>query len=122
MPYMKIDGEDITRHIEMGGVSMSENDLDSPGAGRTLDGKMHRDKTAEKKKAEIKCVPIKKQDLTKIMKVLRNQYFVCETDLFGDAGDVALEMYNSTRKYIATVIDIEGIVWYTGVSFNIIER
>ena len=122
MPYMKLNGRDITKYIEMNGFSLSENDLDSPRSGRTLSGLMHRGKVADKLKAEIKLVPVKKEIIDWMMPILRNQYFSCETDLFAGMGDLHLTMYNSTRKYGVAVIDIEGKVWYTGVSFNIIQR
>lgn len=121
MPYMRLNGRDITRYIAAEGFNLSENDLDSPKSGRTLSGLMHRGKVAEKMKAEIKFVPVRKEVVDWVMPIIRNQYFTCETDLFA-GGRMILEMYNSTRKYGVAVIDIDGEVWYTGVSFNIIQR
>jgi len=121
MPYMRLNGRDITKYIEMGGFNLSENDLDSPKSGRTLDALMHRGKVAEKLKAEIKFVPVKKEVVDWVMPILRNQYFTCETDMFA-GGRMTLAMYNSTRKYGVAVIDTDGALWYTGVSFNIIQR
>lgn len=121
MPYMRINGRDITRYILADGFSLSENDLDSPKSGRTLDSTMHRGKVAEKKRADVKLVPVKREVLKWIMPLLRNQYFTCETDLFPD-GPLTLQMYNSTRKYGVSVIDTMGNVWYKDTSFNIIQR
>lgn len=121
MPYMRLNGRDITKYIEMGGFNLSENDLDSPKSGRTLDALMHIGKVAEKLKAEIKFVPVKKEVVDWVMPILRNQYFTCETDMFA-GGRMTLAMYNSTRKYGVAVIDTDGALWYTGVSFNIIQR
>lgn len=122
MPYMKINGRDITRYIKMDGFKESENDLDSSKAGRAQNALMYRGKIAEKKRADITCVPIKKEVLDWIIPLLRKQYFTCETDLFAGSSRLALEMYNSTRKYDVAVIDVFGDVWYTNVSFNIVER
>ena len=122
MPYMRLNGRDITRYIMADGCNLSENDLDSPKSGRPLSGLMHRGKVAEKLKAEIKLVPVKKEVIDWIMPILRNQYFSCETDLFAGYGRVTLEMYNSTRKYGVAIIDIDGQIWYSGASFNIIQR
>lgn len=121
MPYMRLNGRDITRYIAAEGFNLSENDLDSPKSGRVLSGLMQRGKVAEKMKAEIKFVPVKKEVVDWVIPIIRNQYFTCETDLFA-GGRMVLEMYNSTRKYGVAVIDIDGEVWYTGVSFNIIQR
>lgn len=122
MPYLKINGVDFTHYIAQGGFNLSENDLDSPKAGRTLDAIMHRGKVAEKKRADIKLVPVKKQIMDQIMPLLRNQYFTCETDLFPGDGRISMEMYCSTRKYGIPIIDTSGVTWYTDGSFNIIQR
>lgn len=122
MPYMRLNGRDITKYIAADGFTLSENDLDSPKSGRTLDGMMQRGKTAEKKKAEIKLVPVKKEVIDWLMPIIRNQYFTCNTDMFAGRGGETLEMYNSTRKYGMAIIDTDGDMWYTNVSFNIIQR
>lgn len=122
MPYMKINGRDITRYILQNGIQLSENDLDSPKAGRTLDALMHRGKVAEKNRADIKLVYTKKVVLDWLIPLLRSEYFTCETDLFPGQGNLTMEMYNSTRKYGAALIDEDGITWYKDASFNIIQR
>lgn len=121
MPYCIIDGFDITRYISADGFQLSENDLDSPKSGRTLDSMMHRGKVAEKKRADIKLVPVKKEVLDLIMPHLRKEYFSCSTDLFS-GGRVNMQMYNSTRKYGVAIVDTEGKVWYKDTAFNIIQR
>lgn len=122
MPYCILNGTDITKHIAQGGFSLSENDLDSPKAGRTLDGKMHRGKVTSKNRADIKLVDMKAADLEDLFTILRNEYFICETDLFPGQGAIRMEMYNSTRKYGVSIIDSDGVAWFQDTSFNIIER
>ena len=122
MPYMRLNGRDITRYIMEKGVQLSENDMDSPKAGRTLDAKMHRGKVAEKNRADIKLVFVRKEVLDWMMPILRNQYFICETDLFPGYGNLTMEMYCSTRKYGVAVVDTQGHPWYVDASFNIIQR
>ena len=121
MPYLRINGVDFTHYIAQGGFNLSENDLDSPKSGRTLDAVMHRGKVAEKKRADIKLVPVKKAIMDRLMPILRNQYITVETDLF-PGSPVTMEMYNSTRKYGIAVIDTDNVPWYTDGSFNIIQR
>jgi len=122
MPYFELNGRDITRYILQNGFQLSENDLDSPKSGRTLDALMHRGKVAEKKRADIKLVPCKKEVLDWMMPILRNQYFTVKTDLFPGSGIVTMQMYNSTRKYGVAIIDTKGVVWYKEPQFNIIQR
>lgn len=122
MPYLRINGQDIIRYIEVNGISLSENDLDAPKSGRTLDGIMHRRKVAQKNKAEIKLVSIRKSVLDHITSLLRNEYVNVETDMFAGNETLVMEMYNSSRKYGAAIIDEDGVIWYTGVSFDLIQR
>ena len=122
MPYFKINGRDITKYIKMDGFKESENDIDSAKSGRATNALMYRGKVAEKKRADIECVPVKKEVIDWMMPILRKQYFSFETDLFAGNAELTLEMYNSTRKYNVAIIDVFGCVWYTGVSFNVVER
>ena len=124
MPYLKLSSQnttvDITRCIET--ISWSENDLDSPDAGRTLDGKMHRGKVTSKNRADIKLLPLKAEVLGPILQVLRFEYFTCETDLMPGYGVISMEMYNSKRSGGILIVDTEGKIRHKDVAFNIIER
>lgn len=126
MPYIKIYGSsyynavDLTNYIEE--MKWSENDLDSPNSGRTLDGIMHRGKVAGKNRCDIKLVPLEASVINRIMAVLRNEYFSCETDLIPGVGAITMDMYNSTRSGGISIITTDGKVIHKDVSFNIIQR
>ncbi len=124
MPYLTIASDystaDITSYIAE--INWSENDLDSPKAGRTLDGKMHRGKVTSKHRADIKLMPIKAEDLEPILRILRFEYFECETDLIPGSAALTMEMYNSKRSGGILIVDTEGVVRHKDVAFNIIER
>ena len=49
---------DITPYIAWQGLTFSTNDVDGPDAGRTMDGRMHRNRVATKEKMQIKTVPM----------------------------------------------------------------
>lgn len=121
MPYIKIGGIDITADIEE--IKWSENDLDAPNSGRTLDGMMHRGKVTSKRRADIKLVDLKTDRANQILSVLRNQYFLCQTDLCPASGSgVAMTMYNSTRSGSVRIVNTDGKTVHKEISFNIIER
>lgn len=121
MPYLIINGVDITADIEE--IKWSENDLDGPNAGRTLDGVMHRDKVASKRRADIKLCDVKTDRANEILSALRNQYFTCETDLApSDGNSLSMTMYNSTRSGGIRIVNTDGKVVHKEISFNIIER
>ena len=122
MAYMKFNGVDITEYIDRDGLSLSENDLDAPNSGRTLDGKMHRGKVTSKCRADIKLKDVKAEVLNWLLPIIRSQYFICETDFFIGREGEEIEMYNSTRKYGVRIVDTDGKIRYHGISFNIIER
>lgn len=121
MPFLKINDLDITADIEE--IKWSENDLDSPNAGRTLDGLMRRGKVTSKRRADIKLLDVKTERANQILKVLRNQYFTCTTDLApSDDGELVMEMYNSTRSGSVRIVNTDGKTVHKEISFNIIER
>ena len=122
MPYFRINGRDIARYILKDGIQLSENDVDSPKSGRDLTALMWRGKVAEKERADIKLWPVKKETPDWILPMLRSQYFDVQTDLYPGYGVLNMQMYNSTRRYGVTVVDTQGVTWYTGTSFNIIQR
>lgn len=126
MPYMTLfttvvgDGIDIAPYIEE--VKWSENDLDSPNSGRTLDGLMHRGKVTSKRRADIKLLPIKASQVNPILSILRNEYFYCETDLAPADNVLTMQMYNSSRSGGVLIVNTDGVIVHKDVSFNIIER
>ena len=118
--YMKINGVNIINYIES--YTSSENDLDAPNSGRTLDGVMHRGKVSSKIKIEIKLVPVEASVLNRIFPLLRNEYISCETNLIPGYGNLSMSMYNSTRKTGIAIITTDGKVMHRDASFNIIQR
>lgn len=125
MPYMRLYvgnmSIDIAPLIEE--IKWSENDLDSSNAGRTLDGLMHRGKVTSKRRADIKLLPLKASEINPVLKILRNEYFYCETDLApSDEGALTMEMYNSTRSGGILIVNTDNVIIHKDVSFNIIQR
>ena len=121
MPYIRLNGTDITRYIEE--IKWSDNDLDGPEAGRTLDTIMHRYKLGSKHRADIKLIPVTSAVAYPILSILKNQYFTCETDLIPDyPNGLSMEMYNSTRSGSVAIVTTDGKIKHKDISFNIIER
>ena len=121
MPYLRLNGTDIVDYIEE--IKWSDNDLDGPEAGRTLDTVMHRYKLGSKHRADIKLVPLESEKIVPIMSILKNQYFTCETDMIPDSyGGISRTMYNSTRSGNISIVTTDGKIKHKDVSFNIIER
>lgn len=127
MPYLKLyindpsSARNIVPLIEE--FKWSENDLDSPNAGRALDGKMYRGLTASKRRCDIKLLPCEASVLNQVFEILRHEYFFMDTDLC-PANDpiVGMEMYNSTRSAGVAIITTDNVIKHKDASFNIIQR
>jgi len=126
MPYMRLYASSPNASIDIAPIieeiKWSENDLDGPNAGRTLDGKMHRDKVTSKRRADIKLMPVAASVVNPVLIILRNTYFYCQTDLVPANGPVTMEMYNSTRSGGIQIVNTDKVVVHKDVAFNIIER
>lgn len=124
MPYFRVkkgsSSIDIAPYIEE--VKWSENDLDSPDAGRGLDGYMYRGKVTSKRRADVKLIPVAASVLNPILVILRNEYFVLETDIVPNASALTLDVYNSTRSGGIAIVTTDNVVKHKDVSFNIIQR
>lgn len=112
-------GVDIIGLIEE--IKWSENDLDAPNSGRTLDGLMHRGKTTSKHRADIKLIPETASAINPALSVIRNEYFYCYTDLLPE-GELTMQMYNSARSGGVMIVNTDGVIVHKDVAFNIIER
>lgn len=77
---------DITPWIAWQGLTFSRNDVDSPDAGRSMDGTMHRGRVASKEKMEIKTVQL-----------TRAQVSALETLLFPETIQVRVTPYPRTN-------------------------
>ena len=126
MPYMKLYVSDPTSYIDIVPLieefKWSENDLDSPNAGRALDGLMYRGKTASKRRCDIKLIPCTASDINPIFEILRNEYFYCETDLVPASGELTMQMYNSVRSGGIAIITTDNVIKHKDAAFNIIQR
>lgn len=123
MAYFKVNGFNVLPYIEAGGLKWSENDIDSPQAGRTMDGLMHRGKVESKIKYEFKCWPLVTSEANIVINALQTEYVDVETDIDPKNGTVAYQMYNSSRNSSCYVIDPStGIGKWHDLSFNLIQR
>lgn len=126
MPYLKLYVSDPNSAIDVVPLiedfKWSENDLDSPDAGRDLTGLMYRGLTASKRRCDIKLIPCTAAQLNPIFAVLRNEYFYCDTDLVPAETALTMQMYNSSRSGGVAIITSDFTIKHDNASFNIIER
>lgn len=114
-PIIKINNAKIPTPSS---YKMSIQDVSAPGAGRTLDSKMHKKKIAQKVKIELSWKYVNFSQGTTILNLTGSEYFTVtfigikgttETKEFY-RGDVSADFYG------------EPINGWAPLSFNIIER
>ena len=123
MVYFKIDGTDIARYIEDGGLSWENNDIDDDDSGRTMDKMMQRGNPEPKDKYTVKCRSLTKSESMLVISLLKGKKFVnLQTNLSPSDPEINITMYNSSRKNtLHTVYNKTDDTW-EGLSFSLIER
>ena len=122
IPYFRVNGVNILPFIAEKGLEWTENDIDAPDSGRTLDGLMHRGKVCEKRKVSITCWPLNPVESQIVLNSLTPQYVQVETNIDPKYGDTVMTMYNSSRPATCLIIDEKGNPKWDGIKFNLIER
>lgn len=108
---------DYSSMVKLSGLGWTRNDLDADGSGRTLDGKMHRAKIAEKRTLDWQLMPDRQSKYADLDTDLSQQQFQAEySDLH---GTLTKTFYCSSFK--ATLdLDADTPRW-SGGSFTLIE-
>ena len=109
---------DYSDMVKLSGVGWKRNDLDADGAGRTLDGVMHRSLVAQKRTLEFSLMPYRQSRYASLDTDLSQETFsVMYSDLH---GTLTKTFYCSS--FSATLdLDIDDQPEWSGGSFTIIE-
>lgn len=122
-PYFKVNGVDILRFIEQDGIEWSRNDLESSNAGRTMDGTMHRGRVAIKYKANIKCLPLYRDDELILMNLILPEFVTVETNQHPLYSVHSARYYsNNVPSTVSTIDPDTGESLWTGITFPLIEQ
>lgn len=115
---LRVNGVDITRFVAQRGIKWQRNDIDGENAGRTLDGKMHRDRITSKVRLDVSCLPLSTEDANTVLNAIYPKYVeVTYTDPM--YGLITKTMYSNNNP--ATYINTKTDLW-EGISFPLIER
>ena len=114
---------DISRFVAQGSPKWDINSVDADGAGRSLDGVMHRIQIGHKEKYAIKCIPMGTTDLNGLLAILKNEWLLVRVTT--STGVVTKTMYSGATKSATLYTDKGGTganeLW-EGFSFTLIER
>lgn len=118
---LTIDGVNILPFVDGGGIKWQRNDVDSPDAGRTLDGRMFRARVATKMRLEVSCKPLSTAQTKVLLNLIRPEFVtVAYTDPM--EGEVVKIMYSNNVPATAAKIQRDGSVLWEGIRFPLVER
>ena len=118
---LKIDGIDILPYVAYQGIKWQRGDLDSPEAGRTLDGIMHRGRVATKIRLDVTCRPLKSEEASVVLKAILPEYINVEyTDPMD--GLVTRTMYSNNNPASHMLLQPDGVEWWHDITFPLIQR
>lgn len=118
---LKIDGVDILPYVEHQGIKWQRSDLDSEGSGRTMDGVMHRGRVATKIRLDVTCRPLKTEEASIVLNAILPEYITVEyTDPM--SGLVTKTMYSNNNPATHMLIQQDGVEWWNGITFPLIEQ
>lgn len=122
-PYFKIDGVDILKYIESGGLKWQRNDVESSNAGRTMDATMHRGRVAIKIRYDVTCLPLNTESANLLMQLILPEFVTVETNIDPLYGTAAKSYYSNNVPATCMIIDPEtGNAMWEGITFPLIEQ
>ena len=117
----KINGNDILPYIAEDGIKWQRNDIESPDAGRTLDGLMHRGRVAMKVRLDITCKPLTSSQAMTLLRLIEPEYVTVQyTDPVD--GSVTRTMYSNNIPATAATVYPDGTALWEGITFPLVER
>lgn len=118
MDVLKINNHDYSKHIKRKGLAWARNDLDSDKTGRTMDGKMHRAKVAEKRTCSFELMELSRTELAQLDDDIRQETF--QATYLDIHGLQTRTFYCSSFKATCEQVDGDNDAW-DDASFTMIE-
>lgn len=119
-PYGTSTYTNITPLIANKGVTWTFNSVDADGAGRSLDGIMHRKQIAIKNKLEIKCRPMTSTEIQTLKNLLANEWL--SVRIVDDAETVTFKGYRGATLSTAILVSHTAVQKWDGMKFSLIEE
>ncbi|WP_353853116.1 DUF6711 family protein [Dehalobacter restrictus] len=119
-PTFQIDGTDYIQHILKGGIKWSRNDIDGEDSGRTLDGIMHRNRVAIKRKLTVNMGRLTQSQIEAVTAAIEPE-FINVTFVDPRLGTVAKTFYGSSVDSTNQKFQ-DGEVYWEGTTFSLIEK
>ena len=117
---LTIDGVNIVPYIAYGGLKWQRNDIDSPDAGRNMDGTMERGRVATKIRLDITCRLLTSAELSIVLNAILPETVsvVYDDPMY---GTVTKLMYANNNPATFQIQKSDGRVYWAGVTFPLVE-
>lgn len=122
MMILSIDGFDITNYIAYGGFKWQRSDVDGSDAGRDLNGTLRRNRVATKVRLDITCRLLKSEELADILSAIMPEYVTVKYYDPQKGAVVTKKMYSNNTPATYQLKQPDGTVWWSGVTFPLIEQ
>lgn len=117
----KINGVNCLPFVDDEGFQWSRNDIESPGAGRTMDGTMQRGRVAIKKRLDVTCRPLTSAESQTLLNLIKTEFVeVTYTDPMD--GMVIATMYSNNVPATIMSIDEDGNPLWKGIKFPLVQK
>ena len=110
---------DITNLIANKGITWSFNSVDADGAGRSLDGIMHRKQIAIKNKLEITCRPMTSTEVEELRTLLANEWL--DVKFTDNAEVITFKGYRGANVSTAVLVSHNNKDMWGNLRFSLIE-
>ncbi|MBR0161959.1 MAG: hypothetical protein IJQ02_11850 [Oscillospiraceae bacterium] len=108
-------------YIAFNGLKWQRNDIESPKAGRTMDGNMQRGRIGTKIRMDVTCRPLTASELQIVLNAIYPEYVTVQ---YNDpmSGLVTKTMYSNNNPATYLMLKPNGTEWWNGVTFPLVER
>lgn len=112
----------MTPYIAHRGVKWTRSDIDSPNAGRTMDGLMHRGRVTTKIRLDITCRPLTTQEASIVLKAIYPQYVTVRYTDPMQGSVVTKTMYANNNPASFLLKRKNQPELWDGITFPLVER
>ena len=121
MTFM-IDGKDMTPYVAYGGFKWQRSDIEGSDAGRDLTGRLRRNRIATKIRLDITCRLLKSDEVHTVLSAIMPEYVTVKY-YDPEAGMVVeKKMYSNNNPASFQLRKPDGTIWWSGVTFPLIEQ
>lgn len=120
--FLEVNGVNILPYVAYeSGIKWQRSDLDSPDAGRTLDGQMQRGRVSSKIRLDITCRPLTTFEAQIVLNAIFPEYVTVHY-LDPQYGEVTKIMYSNNNPATHMLLQDDGTEWWKDITFPLIER